>query len=385
MIDALCGATVLAIVSNLIVYLFCRLVWGNWPSLREVWPIVAAIWLALCGMFVTSQLYAADLPDDPVQRVSCLLTNGAGCAKIRTVTRYEQDTIAYHKIKPFHGRPLCSARRVTAPVERLFVVIGIDAMQFICDNCGKSFSGQRHRQHKHKFCSQGCYGQSIAGPRKAKDKELLIRLYVKEGYSLLQVAEILGCSKRTVWKRLVEYGIPRGAPGCNNPGLPKWLSDERELKRLYWDVGWSLYDIAKMAACSVNSVKTQMEIAGIDRRDSKEIGQTQRGNRSVLWKENSTKDEHTRWISSWEGRNWRRNVKRNANRVCELCTEENANVEAHHIYPFADYPELRDCVDNGICVCTACHRRLHSNAGKQLFYQLQEERIGLLESCPQST
>lgn len=48
-------------------------------------------------------------------------------------------------------------------------------------------------------------GRPSAGP--APSKEDLVRLYVKEGKSIREVADVLGCSKDIVHARLKDFGI----------------------------------------------------------------------------------------------------------------------------------------------------------------------------------
>jgi 5-methylcytosine-specific restriction endonuclease McrA len=55
---------------------------------------------------------------------------------------------------------------------------------------------------------------------------------------------------------------------------------------------------------------------------------------------------------------WAREVKTRDNHKCQECgtTED---LEAHHIKSWADYPDLRLDVSNGITLCHACHVKLH--------------------------
>jgi len=43
--------------------------------------------------------------------------------------------------------------------------------------------------------------------------------------------------------------------------------------------------------------------------------------------------------------------------VCQACGGKSGvhYLQAHHIKPFADYPELRLDVNNGITLCSLCH------------------------------
>lgn len=45
---------------------------------------------------------------------------------------------------------------------------------------------------------------------------------------------------------------------------------------------------------------------------------------------------------------------------CELCGSTN-RLEAHHIIKWADYPQGRIDIKNGMCLCHDCHTEQHKN------------------------
>jgi len=61
-----------------------------------------------------------------------------------------------------------------------------------------------------------------------------------------------------------------------------------------------------------------------------------------------------------EGRAWRYDVMSRDDFCCAHCGDDRGgNLNAHHIKPFATYPELRLEVSNGATVCKACHWLVH--------------------------
>jgi len=58
---------------------------------------------------------------------------------------------------------------------------------------------------------------------------------------------------------------------------------------------------------------------------------------------------------------WRKNVLAR-DQKCVICGGEK-HLEAHHIFGYKGYPELRDNVDNGITLCQFCHGNYHSQYG----------------------
>lgn len=61
-----------------------------------------------------------------------------------------------------------------------------------------------------------------------------------------------------------------------------------------------------------------------------------------------------------EYKQWRYDVYFRDEFTCQVCGDRSGgNLNAHHIFPFAKYPEWRFEVMNGITVCESCHDRLH--------------------------
>lgn len=60
-------------------------------------------------------------------------------------------------------------------------------------------------------------------------------------------------------------------------------------------------------------------------------------------------------------RRWRRAVLRRDKFTCQHCgtPRGNGRLHSHHIRPYAEHPELRYDVSNGITLCRACHTAAH--------------------------
>lgn len=59
---------------------------------------------------------------------------------------------------------------------------------------------------------------------------------------------------------------------------------------------------------------------------------------------------------------WVKDVKRKHNNECDVCSGSKRLV-AHHIKNYLDNPDLRFNVDNGVCLCKACHTKFHAQYG----------------------
>jgi len=60
---------------------------------------------------------------------------------------------------------------------------------------------------------------------------------------------------------------------------------------------------------------------------------------------------------SIEMKEWRKAVFERDSYTCQICGERGGNKQADHILPFALYPELRFCLENGRTLCISCHRK----------------------------
>jgi 5-methylcytosine-specific restriction endonuclease McrA len=64
---------------------------------------------------------------------------------------------------------------------------------------------------------------------------------------------------------------------------------------------------------------------------------------------------------SLEYKRWRYDVYVRDGFACRHCGDaRGGNLHAHHIKPFADHPELRYDVGNGITLCKPCHKKVHA-------------------------
>jgi hypothetical protein len=88
------------------------------------------------------------------------------------------------------------------------------------------------------------------------------------------------------------------------------------------------------------------------------------GEKAINWKGGLT-PESKRIRNSCEYIFWRKQIYIRDNFTCTICNEHGGRLNAHHINNFADFPELRFVIDNGITMCKKCHKEFHKTCGKQ--------------------
>lgn len=92
------------------------------------------------------------------------------------------------------------------------------------------------------------------------------------------------------------------------------------------------------------------------------MGNTKKGEKHWLWKGGIT-PENKRIRNSIDFRLWREATFARDNWTCQKCKVKGGRLQPHHIWNFAQYPERRFAIDNGITFCEGCHRKFHKRFG----------------------
>ena len=90
------------------------------------------------------------------------------------------------------------------------------------------------------------------------------------------------------------------------------------------------------------------------------------GSDNCNWKGGIT-EENDIIRKSKDHKDWSKEVYAKDNYECFHCGKhcQKGDIVAHHLLSFANYPDIRFIVDNGITMCRSCHLKLHNRLRKQ--------------------
>ena len=82
-----------------------------------------------------------------------------------------------------------------------------------------------------------------------------------------------------------------------------------------------------------------------------------KGENNIHWKGGVSKENKNRWSDN-NYLHWRKGVFHRDDYTCQECGKRGVYLEAHHIKPWSEYPELRYVENNGITYCKECHGKI---------------------------
>ena len=171
------------------------------------------------------------------------------------------------------------------------------------------------------------------------------------------------CSKscRTIYDNIKRTKGIDGYKNCKN--CDKQFSFRKSLKvrgiksKIHGNVGAINQEFCSFD-CSINwrnKFNNPMKIDSIKEKIS--------GSNNYNWKGGIT-PINTQIRKSTEYKLWRTLVFERDSWTCVWCKQVGCKIEADHIKPFSQFPELRFDIDNGRTLCVTCHKMTDTYAGK---------------------
>lgn len=100
--------------------------------------------------------------------------------------------------------------------------------------------------------------------------------------------------------------------------------------------------------------------------ENEKVGLQKRGENSKFWL-GGVHGENDALRHRFEYKNWRKDVYERDQYTCQCCGSIGGKLNAHHIYPFSIYKDLRYNIDNGITLCNNCHNSTINNSFHNLY------------------
>ncbi len=152
----------------------------------------------------------------------------------------------------------------------------------------------------------------------------------------------------------------------------KPLSEETKLKLSIANKGRKLkpftqehknkISLANIKLFKIHKLRVKNGI-GIKRPYISERNKKWKGENHPCWK-GGISTLNARIRQSDEYKKWRKMVFERDGHICHKCLQKGGLLEAHHIFSFSKYPELRFKIFNGITLCKPCHKTTDNYAGR---------------------
>lgn len=171
-------------------------------------------------------------------------------------------------------------------------------------------------------------------------KEDLHKMYFVEHMTSEEIASKYNTTGNTVIALLKEYGYK--------------VPTRSELLNIYYTKKGGIEKVRKTQSTMENRIKSSCRQRGIAIEDFDGF---------------STTEEHMARNNTYY-KEWIRKVFERDNYTCQCCGKRGGNLNAHHLYNFSEYKNLRYDINNGITLCEKCHLINYQNS----FHSIYGER-----------
>jgi transposase len=221
-------------------------------------------------------------------------------------------------------------------------------------------------------------GQIAESAERQQQKQLVAKLY-QEGMPIPEISRTIGIPATTLfdWRR--QLGLKRNSRQTYvteelRKRISTKLSRDQDGKlantaiRLYLCEQLSTTEIAETLRLSATTIADWLEKAGIDRRKSptkrirEKLREANLGAKRYNWKGGITGERRRQRLSMYM-RDAREACFRRDDYTCRACGQHGGKLNAHHVWPFQRFPELKYEVSNLVTLCRKCHDAFHQAAG----------------------
>lgn len=115
-----------------------------------------------------------------------------------------------------------------------------------------------------------------------------------------------------------------------------------------------------------DETREKMRVAKLGKPGNKKLGKkcpAMQGEKHHHWRGGRSRGYKTGYYSI-EYKQWRKSIFDRDGYKCQVCGEVGGYLTAHHIKSFANHPELRFEMDNGVTLCEECHKLTDNYKGK---------------------
>lgn len=232
---------------------------------------------------------------------------------------------------------------------------------------GKKYGGIEVKNH---FCNNECKG--LWQKQKREDlgytKEWLYEQYVVEKRTANDIAKEVGRDSKRVWEWIRDYGIETRKRGFGDRDV--WFVKGQE----------SAFKGKKHSEENKERQRNRMLKDGrVPYLVNGQHWLKQDGAHPASWKGGVTPERQAIYSSE----QWKEAVKevwRREDATCQRCgkrqnEERDSKFHLHHLYSFADYPNLRVNPDNLVLLCKECHLFVHSKKNTNHEFMLKEAEL----------
>jgi 5-methylcytosine-specific restriction endonuclease McrA len=192
------------------------------------------------------------------------------------------------------------------------------------------------------------------------------RLYIDELMPCEAIAIIMGCQASSINRRLKAAGVKLRHHNDTKRGRPAKTRiniDPDLVAKLYAEKYASGQTVAEKFGVSRQVIDRILKESGIPK---KPIGEARDywGPKSPNWNSDLSDEERESRRDIAAQKRWREQIYKRDEYTCQKCRDDSGgNLNAHHIIPHCADKEMAWSLENGVTLCSPCHRAFHSAYG----------------------